>query len=382
MSRSPSEVASIPTPPIAPLDLAAERKALGSELTQAIERVLASGRYISGPEVERFEAAFAAHHGVPHAVAVASGTDALVLGLRALGVEAGDEVLTSPFSFFATASAVTLIGAQPRFADVELATGLLDPAAAADRVTERTKVILPVHLYGQLADMRALRTLADGLGTALLEDGAQAHGAARDGHAAGALGDACTFSFYPTKNLGAVGEGGLILTHDAETAQRLRLLRDHGMTAKYQHTSFGTNSRMDELQAALLSVKLPHLSPWNAARRAVAARYDEALAAQENLVALEAPAGEGHVYHQYTVRVAGGLDRDKVVEEMRAKGILVGVHYPTPIHLQPAASGWGYEPGDFPNAEQLAREVMCLPIHPFLRETEVERVVRALQDLG
>jgi len=374
---SSSEVTETPAPPIHPLDLAAERDALGPALGEAVQRVLASGRYVSGPEVERLESSFAKLAGVDHAVAVASGTDALVLGLHALGVQPGDHVLTTPFSFFATAGTIAWLGARPTFCDIEPETALMDAGAAAAAITSETRAIVPVHLYGQLVDMRAFRTLADEHGLGLLEDGAQSHGAHRDGIRAGELGDACTLSFYPTKNLGAAGEGGMVLSRDRELAGKLSRLRDHGMSAKYLHSSIGTNSRMDEIQAAVLNVKFPHLADWNARRRASASRYDEAFAELEHVQVLSRPGGPGHVFHQYAVRVPGPA-RDEVLERLREQGVNAAVHYPTPIHLQPAAREWGHGPGDFPHAERLAAEVLCLPIHPFLGDAELDRVIAAL----
>lgn len=365
-------------PAIAPVDLAAERDELGAELEQAVLRVLRSGRYVLGPEVEALERDFAALHGVEHGVAVASGTDALWLGLRALCVQPGDEVLTSPFTFFASAGCIALVGARPVLADVDYDTALLDPARARAAMTSRTTCVLPVHLYGQLADMRAFRAMADERGARVLEDGAQAHGARRDGYACGSLGDAGTFSFYVTKNLGAAGEGGLVLTRSAEVARALRELRDHGSPQKYVHTAVGTNSRLHALQAAVLNVKLPRLEAWNARRRELAARYDAALAGSEVVAPLARLPGATHVYHQYTVRIRGERSRDEVQAALAGQGIATGVHYPTPVHLQEAARPWGYGPGDFPVAERLAREVLCLPVHPFLADADVDRVAEAL----
>ncbi len=363
--------------PIAMLDLAAERAELGPPLEEAVLRVLRSGQYVLGPEVERFEREFAALCRVKHAVAVSSGTDALVLGLLALGVERGDHVVTSPFTFFASAAAIAWIGAVPRLADVELETGLLDPERASAAIDARTSCLLPVHLYGQLADVRAFRELADERGVLVLEDGAQAHGAERDGARCGALGDAGVFSFYPTKNLGAAGEAGLVVTQRDEVAVRLRALRDHGSGAKYRHACVGTNARMHAMQAAVLALKLPHLEAWNARRRALAVRYDEGLREASGVRPLARASGSTHVHHQYTVRVTGA-PRDEVQRGLATRGIATAIHYPLPVHLQEAARGWGYRAGDFPNAERLAREVLCLPIHPFLATADVDRVVEGL----
>ena len=369
------------SPTLGPVDLAAEREALGEALPQALMRVLESGQYVLGPEVERFERDFARLCRVPHAIGVASGTDALVLALRALAIEPGDAVVTSPFTFFASAASIAWIGAVPRLADVDPRTGLLDPGSAAAAIDARTRAILPVHLYGQLADMHAFRSLADARGLALLEDGAQSHGAERDGVACGELGDACCFSFYPTKNLAAAGEGGLIVTHKDELAARLKRLRDHGSSAKYQHALIGTNSRLQAFQAAVLNTKLPHLAAWNARRAELAALYDQGFAGLESILPLERVPGARHVYHQYAVRIPGGA-RDSVLAGLRERGILAAIHYPTPVHLQPAAASWGYGQGDFPHAESLAREVLCLPVHPFLSDGDVERVIETLRDLA
>jgi dTDP-4-amino-4,6-dideoxygalactose transaminase len=372
----------IQTKPITPIDLAAERAELGPALDDAVLRTLASGKYVLGPEVEALERAFAAHHGVEHGVAVATGTDALVLGLMALGVGPGDHVVTTPFTFFASAASIALVGAKPILADVDPDTALLDPLAAERAIDGRTTCILPVHLYGQLCDLAAFRALADRRGLALLEDGAQAHGARRDEHACGALGDAGTFSFYVTKNLGAAGEGGMVLTRRADVAQAMRELRDHGSPQKYVHARIGTNSRLHALQAAILNVKLPHLERWNARRREHAARYDAAFAGSATVVPLaRAPRAE-HAYHQYTVRIRGGRTRDQVLADLAERQIFAAVHYPSPVHLQEAARQWGYRAGDFPHAERLAREVLCLPIHPFLAPNDVERVAESVLALA
>ncbi len=366
--------------PIPILDLAAERAALGPELERAVVRALASGQYVLGPEVEAFEREFAAATGVAHALGVASGTDALVVALRALDVGPGDGVVTTPFTFFASASAIALVGARPELADVEPETALLDVERARAAITGRTRCLLPVHLYGQMADVRGLRALADEHGLSVLEDAAQAHGARRDGLAPGALGDLATYSFYPTKNLGAAGEGGLVATANAALAQRVRELRDHGSPAKYVHTSIGYNSRLQGLQGAVLRVKLPWLERWNERRRAIAARYDTAFASTEEVRPLATLANALHARHQYTVRIRGPVDRDAAQRTLAARGIGTGVHYPTPVHLHEAARPWGYGPGDFPVAEALAREVLCLPIHPFLTDSDADRVARELLD--
>jgi dTDP-4-amino-4,6-dideoxygalactose transaminase len=370
------------TVPIQPIDLAAERAELGPALEEAVLRVLRSGRYVLGPEVEAFERDFARAQGVAHGVAVASGTDALWLGLLALGVEPGDHVVTSPFTFFASAASIALIGAEPVLADVELETGLLDVERAETAIDGRTTCLLPVHLYGQLADMRAFRALADRRGLTILEDGAQAAGSRRDGGACGTFGDAGTFSFYVTKNLGAAGEGGLVVTRRDDVALALRQLRDHGSPTKYVHARIGTNSRMHALQAAVLNVKLPHLERWNERRRALAGRYDAAFAAALTVRPLVRRPGVVHTYHQYTVRITAGARREAVLAGLAERGIVAGVHYPKPVHLQEAARPWGYGPGDFPHAERLADEVLCLPVHPFLEDGDADRVAQVVLDLA
>lgn len=361
---------------IQPLDLVAERAQLGSALEDAVLSVLHSGQYVLGPEVERFERDFAALHGAEHGIGVASGTDALILALRGLGVGPGDRVLTSPFTFFASAGAIAWVGAQPVFCDVDPETALIDPETAEKALGPGVKGILPVHLYGQLVDVTGFRQLCDDKGLFLLEDAAQAHAAVRGGKRAGEVGDVATFSFYPTKNLGAAGEGGALVTRNGDLAKRLRELRDHGSPAKYSHAFVGTNSRLAALQAAVLNVKLPHLAAWTDRRRAIAGHYDEALGGGSHVTPLRCAADSEPVYHQYTVRVRTGT-RDAFLEHLGERGVRAAVHYPSPVHHQAAAREWGVGPGDFPHAEALAREVVCLPVHPFLSDGDAERVAAA-----
>jgi dTDP-4-amino-4,6-dideoxygalactose transaminase len=365
--------------PISPVDLAAERAQLGPALEEAMLRVLRSGQYILGPEVEAFEKAFAAYCGVAErGVAVANGTDALVVALRAACVAPGDHVVTSPFTFFASAGAIAWMGATPRLADVELDTGLLDLEQAAAACDSKTTAILPVHLYGQMVDIKGFRALCDKRGISLVEDCAQSHGAARDGVNCGQLGDAAAFSFYPTKNLGACGEGGMVLSRHAKVVEKARRIREHGSPVRYTHSELGTNSRMQGLQGAALNCKLPHLNAWNARRAEIAARYDAALKGNAAVIPLTRRSNTVHAYHQYTVRIVGGVSRDTVLEKLKAQSIFAQVHYPSPVHLQEAAKPWGYGPGDFPNAERLAREVICLPVHPFLSNADADRVAESL----
>jgi len=364
--------------PIAPTDLAAERAALGPALEEAVLRVVRSGQYILGPEVLKFERDFAALHGVAHGIGVANGTDALVIALRAVGVRPGDHVVTSPFTFFASAGAIAWMGAQPVFADVELSTANLDATRVEAAITPKTTALLPVHLYGQMADMKVFRRIADARKLALVEDGAQSHGASRDGFSCAQLGDACAFSFYPTKNLGACGEGGMILMKNSALAARARRIREHGSPVRYTHAELGTNSRLQAIPAATLNVKLAYLAAWNDRRRSLAARYDAAFQGCDEVLPLTRVVGAVHVYHQYSVRIRGPVGREAVIEALKPAKITLAVHYPSPVHVQEAARPWGFGPGDFPNAETLAREIVCLPIHPFLTDADVDHVAERL----
>ena len=366
-------------------DLAAHHGPLGGALGAAALRVLASGRYISGAEVEAFEreAADALH--VAHAVGMSSGTDALLALLMAFGVGPGDEVVTTPFSFFASVGAILRVGATPVFADIDAETLNLDPDAAVSRLGPRTRAVLAVHLFGRVARTGAIATAADTLGIPLIEDGAQAVGAhdaePRDSQACagaapprqavvGAIGRAAALSFFPSKNLGGFGDGGMVLTRDADLAQRLRLLRAHGAVAKNQHVALGGNFRLDELQAALLRVKLPHLPAWTARRRAIASRYRAGLS---DLSLGLPPPDPGAVWNQFVVRVPDGR-RDALRQHLAEQGVGSAVYYPTPLHLQPCLAGLGLRRGDFPRAERAAHEVLALPIYPELSLDDVDRV--------
>jgi len=360
--------------PVPFLDIPREVDELRPQLLAAMERVLDGARFILGPEVDRFEHEAAETLGVKHAVGVNSGTDALVIALRALGVGPGDEVITSPFTFISTAEAISLVGATPVFADILPATFDLDPAAVRAQVTEATKAILPVHLYGQCADMAPLKAIASEHHLRVLEDAAQAIGATYGGKPAGALGHAATFSFYPTKNLGACGDGGMVTTDDDDVAERVRQLHGHGAAGRDTYVDVGYNSRLDELQAALLRVKLPHLERWNARRRELAARYDEALADLNGVLTPATREGSLHIYHQYTVRIADGR-RDEVREALSAAGVGSMVYYAKPLHLRPV-----YATGQsLPMAEQAANEVLSLPVVQTLRDEEQARVIAALR---
>jgi dTDP-4-amino-4,6-dideoxygalactose transaminase len=360
------------------LDLAAQHRAIGAELEAAAVEVLRSGQFVLGGRGLAFEQRFAEYCGTRHAVAVNSGTSALHLALLALDVRPGDEVITTPLTFVATVAAILYIGAKPVLVDVDPDTWTMDADRLVGAITPRTKAIIPVHLHGRLADMDRILSIACKYGVAVVEDAAQAHGAESDGRRAGAFGDAGCFSFYPGKNLGACGEGGAVTTDRADVAERVRMLRDWGQDRKYHHVARGYNYRLDEIQAALLEVKLRHIEDWTEARRRLAARYDERLA--DSGIGRPTPVlGREHVYHVYGVRVA---DRDSVRREMLDAGAQTGVHYPVPVHLQPAYADLGYGPGDFPIAEAVASEILSLPLFPEMTDEQVDRVSDVLLGLS
>lgn len=354
------------------LDLTQEYRALEAQWFEAIRGCGSKGAFVLGQHVSAFEQEAARYLGVAHAVAVANGTDALVLALRALDIGPGDEVITTPFSFFATAEAITHVGATPVFVDID-ANFNIDVAAIEARVTAKTRAILPVHLYGQPAAMTPIMALAQRLGLKVLEDCAQAFGADIGGQRVGSFGDAGSFSFYPTKVLGCYGDGGMVVTRDATTAQRLRELRNHGASQPGVHTAIGYNSRLDEIQAALLRIKLAHVDEAIAARRDVAQAYAAALPA--SVTPPGTVAGNGHVYNVYTVRSPG---RDRIRQQLAAQDIASALFYPTPIHLQPSYAVLNYRRGDFPRAERAAAEVLSLPIFPGLSKEAVARVASAI----
>ncbi len=351
---------------------------LWEEIHEALDRVLRSGRFILGPEVEAFEQEVAAYLGVKFAIGVNSGTDALVIALRALGVGPGDEVITTPFTFFATAEAISLVGATPVFVDIDPLTFNIDPHQIPAAITPRTKAILPVHLYGHAADMDPILEIAQAHGLKVLEDVAQAFGGRYKGRKLGTLGDAAAFSFFPTKNLGGLGDGGLIATNDPQVAEQARMLRAHGSRKKYYNETLGYNSRLDALQAAVLRVKLQVVEEWNARRREVAARYHEALAGVKGLILPSEQPYAYHVYHQYTVRVLGGR-RDEVRQRLADAGIGTMVYYPVPVHRLPV---YAWPEGTLPQAEQAAREALSLPMGAvfsptFFVEQVIERAIES-----
>ena len=363
------------------LDLSPELEELWEERSGEALRVLRSGRFVLGPDVEAFEEEAAEFLGVRHAVGLNSGTDALVIGLRALGVGPGDEVVTTPFTFFATAEAISLIGAAPVFADIEAESFNLDPASFEAAITERTRAVIPVHLFGRPVDWTAIAGVAARHGLRVLEDCAQSIGATVGGGEAprrtGALGDAGAFSFYPTKNLGGFGDGGLLTTDDDAVADAARMLRTHGERSRYHNERIGYNSRLDALQAALLRVKLRRLDEFNEARRDAASRYGELLAGLEATGALTTPAVTGgHVFHQYTVRIHGGR-RDEVRQRLDEAGVGTMVYYPIPCHRLPVYAETCADV-HLPAAEAAAGEVLSLPIWPAIEAATQERVANAL----
>jgi dTDP-4-amino-4,6-dideoxygalactose transaminase len=361
---------------VPPLDLTPELDALWKPLSEAALRVLRSGQFVLGPEVAAFEREAAEFLGVDHAVGLNSGTDALVIGLRALGIEPGDEVITSPFSFFATAEAVSMVGATPVFVDIQAESFNLDPQFVDSAITDRTRALLPVHLFGRPADMDAFHRLAEPHGLRILEDCAQSFGARLDGAATGSLADAGAFSFYPTKNLGGIGDGGLLTTDDEAVAEAARMLRNHGERNRYNNEMLGYNSRLDAMQAALLRVKLGHIDAANEGRQQAAARYSELLAGLSGVVA--PPVTPGHVFHQYTIRITDGR-RDVVRERLDAAEIGTMVYYPIPIHRLPVYEST-YRDLELPVAERAAGEVLSMPIWPEIDLPTQERVVAALRD--
>jgi len=355
------------------IDLRAEYTLLEPEILPAVTSALASGQYIQGPNVRAFEQEVASYLGVRHAIGVASGTDALMLALRAAGIGAGDEVITTPFSFFATASAIAMTGATPVFVDIDPLSFNLDPARVEAAITAKTRAILPVHLYGQAADLEPLRASCARHGLRLIEDCAQAMGADYHGRKVGAWGDAGCLSFYPTKTLGGFGDGGMVVTDDDALASRVRMLADHGSRTRYRHEMLGYNSRLDDLQAAVLRVKLRHLDGFNRRRREHARRYGEVLAAAGVQLPVESGFG-AHVYHQYTIASA---EREGIRAALTQQGIASAVHYPLALHRQ-ALWAEHYAGVSLPHAEQAAQQVLSLPMSPLLEAGQIEAVGHAV----
>lgn len=363
--------------PIPLFDLKPQQLEVRAELVSAISAIVDNCQFVLGDAVSAFEADFASFCGTDEAIAVNSGTSALHLALLAAGVGPGDEVITVPHTFVATVAAVLYVGAKPILVDIDPVTLTMDPSKIESAISPRTKVILPVHLYGQAADMKAILSVAKRHGLMVIEDAAQAHGAEYSGRPVGSLGDMGCFSFYPSKNLGANGEGGAITTSSRALAERVRMLRDWGQTSKGVHQLAGFNYRMDGFQGAVLGVKLKRLPEWTSRRVAIAHRYAERLNEVGGLEIVGSQPESTHVYHLFVVRCKG---RDTLAQQLRAKNIFTGVHYPHSVHLQPAYLGLGYQAGDFPVAEHAARSVLSLPMYPGLGDEDVDRVSSAIRD--
>ena len=374
---------------IPPLDLAQQYATIEAEVKDAVLRVLASGGYIGGPLVEGFEQQFASYVGVSECVVCNSGTDALYLALRALEIGPGDEVITTPFTFFATAEVISAVGATPVFVDIDAGTFNLDVEQLAGAITDKTRAIIPVHLFGQPMDMTAVMAIALSHQLAVIEDCAQSTGAEWAGQKVGSIGHIGCFSFYPTKNLGACGDGGAVTTNDPEIAQAIRMLRQHGEKNRYYYEAIGVNSRLDTLQAAILQIKLRYLDTWNEQRRAIAARYHQFLKLVPGIVTPEELAGGQGVWNQYTIRLSGGdllklpasvSYRDQVRSSLQERGVGSMVYYPQPLHLQPVYKSLGYQLGQLPVAEQACHEVLSLPMYPELSFEQQEQVIYSLKD--
>jgi dTDP-4-amino-4,6-dideoxygalactose transaminase len=360
------------------VDLKAQYRTIKPEIDVEIAEVVESCWFVGGPKVKRFEENFASYCGARYGVGASSGTSAIHLALVALGIGPGDEVITPVNTFIATGEAISHSGARPVFVDVEDDTQLIDPGLIEAAITSKTKAIVPVHLFGQPADMDAIRAIADKHGLKIVADAAQAHGSDIDGDRIKILGDATTFSFYPGKNLGAYGDAGMVLTDDPDLAGKMRMLADHGSPEKYRHIAEGWNYRLDAIQAAVLDVKLRHLDSWTENRRSRAARYDAAFADTDAVRPVVESPGRRCVYHLYVVRVA---DRDSLGGGLRERGIASGIHYPVPLHLQPAYDYLGHKKGDFPVAERCGAEIISLPMFPELTDEMVDTVAVAVKEL-
>jgi dTDP-4-amino-4,6-dideoxygalactose transaminase len=363
--------------PIPLVDLSAQYSTIEDEIQSAISNVIKSSRFIMGKEVKDFEQEFATFCGTKYAIGIASGTSAIHLSLRALGIGVGDEVMTVPFTFFATAEAIIHCGAKPVFVDVDPDYYTIDPELIEAAITPRTRAILPVHLYGQCANMEAILEISRKYGIPIVEDAAQAHGATFHGRKAGTFGSAACFSFYPGKNLGAFGDAGAVTTNDEELANRIRRLRDHGRNEKYIHLDVGYGERLDTLQAAILRVKLRKLEGWNARRRQLAAFYDECFDDISEIRIPQVYKENGHVFHLYVIQLE---HRDELSRFLKKRGISSGIHYPLPLHLQPALKSLGYRRNDFPVSEALSESVLSLPLYPELNDSQLSYVVDIIHD--
>ena len=353
---------------------------IAAEVSEAVLEVLSSGRYIGGPLVEGLERKLAAYTNVSECVACNSGTDALYLALRAYNIGAGDEVITTPFTFVATCETISAVGAKPVFVDIDASTFNLNLEQVAAAITPSTKAIIPVHLFGQPVDMTALMELASATNLLVIEDCAQSTGAMWNKQKVGSIGHIGCFSFYPTKNLGACGDGGAITINDAEIAQKIRVLKDHGQKTKYHYEEIGVNSRLDSIQAAILLIKLRYLDSWNTQRQKIAARYHELLKHVSGItVPQELPGGAG-VWNQYTIRVLDGK-RELLQSQLKERGVNTAIYYPRPLHLQPVYQSLGYYPGQLPVAEQACNQVLSLPMFPELSEEQQDQVVRSVKEV-
>lgn len=365
------------------VDLTLIHDPLKPEIQAAIQAVMDQSDFVLGHALTDFEIAFANACGVQYGVGVASGTDAIALGLQACGIQPGDEVLVPANTFIATLIGVLHAGATPVLVDCDPHTALIDLNQADKAVTKKTKAIIPVHLYGQMVSPHQLFAFAKAHDLIIFEDAAQAHLAERESYGAGSIGLAAAFSFYPSKNLGAFGDGGMVVTQNETVAANLRSLRNYGAPQKYVHTERGTNSRLDTLQAAILKVKLPHLEQWNRERNFAAEKYDASLLLmrEKGIIPIENQSADGHVYHLYVIRVTEdcAITRDRLKDKLSEQGIQVGIHYPIPCHLQPAYQNLGYKEGDFPQAEKLSQQILSLPMYPGLTTHQINQVISAIQ---
>jgi dTDP-4-amino-4,6-dideoxygalactose transaminase len=359
------------------LDLKAQYAAIKAEVDAAIHDVMESQHFILGPKVEQCEKAIAQYSGCSHAIGVSSGSDALLACLMAENIGHGDEVITTPYTFFATAGAIARVGATPVFVDIDPLTFNIDAAQIRGKVTARTRALIPVHLYGQMADMTGVMRVADECALVVIEDAAQAIGAEHGGRRAGSIGHYGCFSFFPSKNLGAAGDGGMIVTNDAQRAERLKVLRAHGSKPKYHHKVIGGNFRLDAIQAAVVAAKLPHLDDWTAARQRNARRYDRLFSASAAPVGLPAVTTDRHIFNQYVIRVP---NRDRLQAALQQLGIGTEVYYPVPMHLQECFADLGHGAGAFPESERAAKETLAIPVSPELTEEQAQYVVSCIED--
>ncbi|WP_347239341.1 DegT/DnrJ/EryC1/StrS family aminotransferase [Phormidium sp. FACHB-1136] len=370
---------------IPPVDLTEQFKQIQAEVNAAVTQVLAAGQYINGPIVQSFTEAFGQYVGTDHCIVCNSGTDALYLALRALNIGPGDEVITSPFTFIATAEVISAVGATPVFVDIDPDTFNIDITRIAAAITPRTRAIIPVHLFGHPVDMGPILDLASRHQLAVVEDCAQATGAQWQGKSVGSLSHVGCFSFFPTKNLGGCGDGGAITTNDPALADTMTMLREHGSRVRYHHEAIGVNSRLDSVQAAILAIKLRYLDQWNQQRAAVAQRYDALLSDVEGVVRPQAPNFGQSVWNQYTLRIVGstadGQERNHIQQKMREAGVICMVYYPIPLHLQPVYESLGYKPGDLPQAEAASHQVLSLPMFPELDAARQDTVVATLKQV-